>query len=287
VEFFMKISMVALPLILITSSAIYADENEFRFPIANSPELNIYAYSDGADLESTPILINDDGTYRVEADGNAIAYKSCKEYVSAGFGYEQSGFYELNDGTKTWNVECDMETDGGGWTKVYSEDSYHSGKYNINFPTYNDVSQTEALIIVGSSHYLDYSENNTSHGNYRANGLGLDRTLLRIKNYDTSTINFLSTITTFDASCDGYHPATIRTSNYTVLEQSPDNYCYRGNNNNPTMCAAKLKVTLPENTYLLGMTDVESSYGSCYSDNSMQVNYPRLIRRIESGHENA
>jgi len=75
-----------------------------------------------------PIGISDFGDYRAWADGTFA--QSCEEYIrpqDAAYHYENAtgdGIYRISPtGSTPFDVQCDMATNGGGWTLVeYAED---------------------------------------------------------------------------------------------------------------------------------------------------------------------
>ena len=60
------------------------------------------------------------GTYNFSGSITLIPTESCKELKSK-YSFLSNGIYTINpDGNNEFEVYCDMETDGGGWTKIAS-----------------------------------------------------------------------------------------------------------------------------------------------------------------------
>jgi hypothetical protein len=188
---------------------------------------------------------------------------NCKDIKAFDNSLIVNKFYPVIGGS---TLNCEMVTDGGGWTEV----AHVSGTFSVTAPTVTvddkGIAHTQMLYVDNNSvSDLSYGDSNwiwqgmdkeknliKTGGQWRKISGGRGDTCLNVSN-------------------------TIPANNYTTIEQNVTT-CLWGSSNDPSMCGRKIKVDIPSGQKFEGFGDIESIYQSCNANNHFVLDYKLYIR---------
>lgn len=193
---------------------------------------------------------------------------SCKLILDNGFSLGD-GNYPISKLGSVVNYDCDMTTDNGGWTKLVTNTSH---TVNGSAPTVNldtsGIPHTE-MLYVDNGTWKDYT--GTSSGtDWRMEGFNNDNNVLLINGEWYSKKEYY-------VACE-LTPKELPDENYRTLERNGIDHCHMGIGTNMASCSSKIVVKLPDGGQLQGISDVESAYNSCQTDNEVYRNFTLYIR---------
>ena len=139
-------------------------------------------------------------TGEITQDINPI-YASCKEILEAGKS-TGNGVYTINNGSKDYNVYCDMNTDGGGWTLVVAAfEDYILYNWNEGIQSdYQPDLTTRKSFALNSSELPTHSQMSYSAVNSSDLKIGSEafNFIYSTGNIQTQTIQSYTTLKNFD-----------------------------------------------------------------------------------------
>ncbi len=187
---------------------------------------------------------------------------SCKDILAFDNTLKTDKSYPVIGGE---TLNCDMNTDGGGWTEV----AHISGTYSVKAPVVDiddkGIDHTQMLYIDnGSTSDLSYGDSS-----WMWQGMDKEKNVIKTNGQWRTMANARETCLTL--------PNTIPVSNYTTLEQNVS-VCKWGITNDVSYCGRKMKVDMPSGGRFEGFGDIESVYESCHENNHFVLDYKLYIR---------
>ena len=119
--------------------------------------------NDKFDFDTASYCFNAVGTvlpYELEMGGSSEKiisdHQSCRE-IKKSLPSSKSTYYDILINDKKYNVYCEMELDGGGWTRVWEAQTsnYNQHDFNYDLPISFVKSSKETLIGYNDSEYID------------------------------------------------------------------------------------------------------------------------------------
>lgn len=194
---------------------------------------------------------------------------SCKLILDNGYSTGTKDYYIENAGVPL-SVECDMDTDNGGWTKIKD---HASSSYSVPAPTVlldtKLIPHTEMLFSDNNNTtWMDYT--GVADTYWRMEGYNLDNNIIMLNNewYNLGKVYTACAIT----------PKKLPEENFRVLDQSGITNCHVGKITAMETCGRKVAIKIPTGLELEAISDVESAYAGCYTDNVVIRDFKIFIR---------
>lgn len=178
-------------------------------------------------------------------------------------------------------VTCEMDLRGGGWTKI-SENQMSSPATNF-LHNVNDLNLSYSKVILKgtSGDYMDYLMPTDSSG-WKSDGFHTQRLSLLLNNtayaFNYPGLGSSSGSADWPGCHNGASYQPLPVSSLQILEPTSASNCQHAGSKASNYCGYSLEISLPSNTRLTGITDIESYDNLCTSDNGILLNYTVYVK---------
>lgn len=189
---------------------------------------------------------------------------SCKDILDFDLTLDDDSYYIDHNGGMT--VDCDMNTDGGGWTKITTANVIHSGGYADYTFSDSGFTYSEAL-FVDNGNVGDFATP-TTNNYYDWTGYHLAWNAVQLDNvwYNTAT----------GSPIPGDINNKLPLSRFTVLENASTT-CYQEINIVDTFCANKVIIDTA-GARISGISDTQSLSSAALQNNYFAMKFFIYIR---------